>query len=655
MLDRAGDQLAALRTYDEFARRLAADLELEPSAETRALADGLRARRGAAASAGVSPATIAVLPFAVRGDARLGYLREGMVDLLGTALDNAGEIRTVDPRAMLQAADAAAADGAALARRFGAGRYLTGSIVEAGGRLQATASLYGTDGAPVASVQAVAAGEGELFELVDDLARQLLAAHGVAPGTRLTRLAALTTGSLEALKAYLQGERELRAGRYFDAMEGFQAALDADPSFALAYYRYAAAAAGCALPGLARDTADRGAAHHDRLSPPDRLVFAAQRSWLLGNVHEAESLYTTITANYPDDLEAWFHLGDLLFHSNALRGRSAVEAREPFERVLRLDPGHVGAMVHLARIAGIERRTDAMLDLAARVVRASPEGDQALAMRALQAYAARDEAALDAELQQARAITVAVAFADVALYSGNLPGAQRFARSFLQAARSAELRALCHVMLAHLAVAVGDLDAMDAELRAAEALDGTWGIEMRGYFATLPFLPRDQAGLRAVRDDLERWTPADSPPSQFLVFAMHHDLHQAIRAYLLGLLELRLGEPARAAERLEELAELEATGPLVRNLSVELDAALAWARGKPAEALARLERARPELWFQLTVASPFFTLASQRLLRARLLEELGRPAEAAGWYRSMAERSPYELIYAKAGGRPGRR
>ena len=111
---------------------------------------------------------------------------------------------------------------------------------------------------------------------------------------------------------------------------------------------------------------------------------------------------------------------------------------------------------------------------------------------------------------------------------------------------------------------------------------------------------------------------------------MHNELHPAIRFYLLGLLELRLGEISAAADRLEALAELEAGGPLVRNLTVELDAALARARGRPAEALAKLERARPELWFQLTVASPFFTLARQRYLRATLLEEVGRREEAAG-------------------------
>jgi hypothetical protein len=60
-----------------------------------------------------------------------------------------------------------------------------------------------------------------------------------------------------------------------------------------------------------------------------------------------------------------------------------------------------------------------------------------------------------------------------------------------------------------------------------------------------------------------------------------------------------------------------------------------------------LERSRPELWFQLTVASPFFSLASQRYLRAELLRETGRLEEAAGWYSAMAQRSPFELIYAE--------
>jgi DNA-binding SARP family transcriptional activator len=662
LLDQIGDRSAALRVYDDFSRRLVQEFDLEPSDETRQLVDTIRQRptssprqREVGPAAQSRPiAKVAVLPFSVRGDARLAYLSEGMVDLLATKLDGAGELRTVDHRAVLRFLNqdqGAPLSAASVARHFEADGYLEGNIVEAGGRLQAGASLYSIDGQVLASAGATAGSEAEIFELVDELARQLLASRGGKSGTRLTRLAGLTTTSLDALKSYLLGERELRAGRYFDAMDAFQAAIDADSSFALAYYRLAASAAGCALPELARELADRGFEYRQRLSPRDQLVFSAQRAWLHGAVEEAESLYNTIIGTYPDDLEAWFHLGDLLFHSNPLRGRSSVEAREPLERVLRLEPDHIGAMVHLVRVSAIEGRKGETLDLIDRILRASPDGDQALAMRALRAYTTGDAGAIEgisAELHRARAVTVAIAFSDVALYSGDLAGAENLARSFLQVARSPELRALCHTLVAHVALAAGRDDGfVQAQLGLAESLDPTWGLEMRGLFAMLPFRSVPPAELQNVRRALAEWDSTGSPASMFLIFAMHNDLHPSLRLYLLGMLDLRLGDVRSAADRAEALKSLPGqAGGLGAILLLELQAAIYRADGRPEEALRIMDRFHPQLWFQLTVASPFFSLASQRYLRAELLREVGRLEEAAGWYRSIAQRSPYELIYA---------
>jgi tetratricopeptide (TPR) repeat protein len=502
----------------------------------------------------------------------------------------------------------------------------------------------------LANASATAASEAEIFDLVDEIARQLLAARGATAGTRLTRLAGLTTTSLDALKSYLLGERELRAGRYFDAMEAFQAAIDADPSFALAYYRLAASAAGCALPDVARELADRGFEYRQRLSPRDQLVLSAQRAWLHGAVDEAESLYNTIIGTYPDDLEAWFHLGDLLFHSNPLRGRSSVEAREPLERVLRLEPDHVAAMVHLVRVSAIEGRKDETLELIPRILRASPDTDQALAMRALQAHLAGNRSAIEqvsAELHQARAVTVAIAFSDVALYSGDLAGAEDLARSFIQVARSPELRALCHTLVAHVALARGHDEMARTELELAVSLDQAWGLEMRALFSVLPFRQVADAELEDVRRCLEEWDPTAVVPSMFVVFAMHNDLHPALRLYLLGLIDLRLGDVSAAGTRVDLLRPLAGSADgLEASLLLELQAAIARAEGRSQEALRFLERSHPRLWYQLTVASPFYSLASQRYLRAELLRELRRDQEAGGWYRSMAERSPYELVYA---------
>jgi hypothetical protein len=170
---------------------------------------------------------------------------------------------------------------------------------------------------------------------------------------------------------------------------------------------------------------------------------------------------------------------------------------------------------------------------------------------------------------------------------------------------------------------------------------------MRALFATLPFVETAAEELVRVRAKLEAWDASAVPPSMFIVFAMHNDLHPAIRAWLLGRLDLRLGDLAAARRRCDGLpAPTGENEALLRSLAAELRAEIARAEGQPAEGLAILEAAPPRLWFQLTVASPFFTLASRRWLHAELLREAGRLDEAAGWYDSIAERSPYELIYA---------
>src|SRR5207253_8254266 len=44
LLDRLGDRAGAVATYEAFAKRLAADLEVEPAAETKALLTAVQAR-----------------------------------------------------------------------------------------------------------------------------------------------------------------------------------------------------------------------------------------------------------------------------------------------------------------------------------------------------------------------------------------------------------------------------------------------------------------------------------------------------------------------------------------------------------------------------------------------------------------------------------
>ena len=674
LLDRIGDRSAALRIYEDFARRFTLEYDLEPGVGTRALMEAIRTRgaqpetrlpsRAVVASEQApdpDPRTLAVLPFEIRGAPALAYLSEGMLHLLSTALEGAAELRIVDPRAILAAlaerggSELPVEQARELAAGLGAGLTLLGTVIEGGGNLRLTAELYGPSNGVRSSMQSDSAGEAGLFGLVDQLARVVLDALSSGPAMRVARLAGRMTGSLPAVKAYLEGERCLRRGRYFDALELLQRATAEDPAFALAHYHLAAAAAGCAMPSFAREVIGRAHAHRDRLTEHDRLLLDAQRAWLAGEVSNAESLYNAITATYPDDVEAWFHLGDMLFHCNPLRGRSAAEARGAFERAIRYEPDHVASLVHLMRIAAIERRHDDALELSRRARALSPEGDQALALQAFTAFATADESAIkDAidRLRHARAVTVALAFVDVALYSGNPEGAERIGRALIEVARSTELRALCHVGLAHLALSDGRRGPARDELMAAQALDYPQGLEARALTAALPFLPVDPEELEEVRERLRAWDAAATPASAIPALAVHNGLHPALKEYLAGLLAIRAGDHSAARDGLSRLRVLadpsnaEAHAALARGLA----AALVRVDEGPVKALEVLGRPAIELWFEVTVASPYLSLAQERWLRAELLQEAGRAAEALGWYGSIAERSPYELVYAAPAG-----
>lgn len=310
-------------------------------------------RRAAPTVPPVSASRLAVLPFAVRGSGGFSYLAEGMVDLLSRDLDGAGDLRTVDAGTILTAAAQNHRDGVLdvergriVARRVGAGLYVLGSVHAVGERVRIQAALYDVaDASAGAKTQATVEGDSaRLFELVDRLSAQLMVKRGRGAVTRLSETAAITTRSLVALKAYLDGERRLRAAslqpvRIDSAITMFQQAITEDSTFALAQYRMAVAAGWANRPAMATAAAGRALTLSDRLTERDRRLLTAYVDFRRGAANSAERQYRAILHDYPDDLEALFQLADVLHHYNPLRGRPRGEARELFTQVLDLDPG----------------------------------------------------------------------------------------------------------------------------------------------------------------------------------------------------------------------------------------------------------------------------------------------------------------------------
>ena len=300
-------------------------------------------------SVALSDSRLAVFPFAVRAADTNAYLGEGIVDLLSRNLDGFVGLRTVDPGTILTAVGKSGSGpldpdrARSVARRVGAGLYVTGSVHAAGGQLRIQAQLYdGTKGTPGEAIAqaSVDGGSGDVFRLMDQLASRLIVATRRGAAHRLIETAALTTTSLSALKEYLNAEAALRAGNKDSAIAGFRRAVDQDSTFALAYYRLAVAAGWHdRQQDLATWATARALAVSDRMVERDRRLLKAYASFRRGAVDSAENSYRGLLRDYPDDLEAQFQLADLLYQYNPLRGRARSEARELFDAVLAYDPG----------------------------------------------------------------------------------------------------------------------------------------------------------------------------------------------------------------------------------------------------------------------------------------------------------------------------
>ncbi|MEW5929737.1 MAG: BTAD domain-containing putative transcriptional regulator [Gemmatimonadota bacterium] len=744
LLDRVGDPAAALRAYDDFAARTAAELDLAPSARTRLLVDSIRARldaeppapapspspppaeapavavappaaapadpaepveslaesvgqtdptpgrrrlprwaRRAAVAAGlalaaagafalfrvvsptrVAPAyargetRVAVLPFAVRGGPEWAYLGDGMVDLLSAKLDGAGTLRAVDPRALLASADDGAAgdpdEGRRIARRFDAGMYVLGSVVAGGGRVQLRASLYEAGGEPAA--QATVEGSAdELFTLVDRLAARLLAERERGPGARLDALAARTTTSLPALKAYLRGQAALRSGEYDEAVAAFGRAVAEDSAFALAWYRLSVAEDFQV--GRVGTAARQARRHAGRLGSYDRLLLDAWLAYWEQRYADAERLYRAAVSARPDDVEAWSQLGEALFHGGPQRGSPAEEARPAFERAVALEPDNGNALVHLARLAAMRRERTAVDRLTRRILALGPEGDRALEALALRALllsdgdaAARVVAALRREGDYRVWVTVWRAMAA----SGNPVGIRPMAAVLTEPVRSPLARAQGHLLLAHAEASRGRWRAARTELAAAEPLDSVVARQGRILFATLPWLPAPPAELRALEAGVAGWTagaPWVSPsphPTAEIAAGAPPPPSPALRLYYLGLLRARAGDAAGARAHAAALDRLPATpwlGMPPEALAAGVRAHVAWTAGDGAAGLAALEGAWQGYAPGNEVNPHLYGGAHPRFLRAELLRLARRDREAAEWYASVPEDLDQEIVY----------
>jgi DNA-binding SARP family transcriptional activator/tetratricopeptide (TPR) repeat protein len=600
---------------------------------------------------------VAVFPFAVRGGADLAFLRDGMVDLLSAKLDGAVGLHAIDPRSVIAATAERsgdrprnAAEYARIARALGAGWFIGGEVVEVAGRLQLSGVLYdlSAGSAPVAAAS-VSGQTATLFALVDDLAGRILAGLTTGRDTTLTRLAAVTTHSLPALKAFLQGEQALRAGLDAQAASAFLDAATLDTLFALAQYRLALTGTWVSVPEVEDPTAWAAAAarHARRLTPLVRDLLWAYRAYREVKADSAERMYRGIVEGHPDNVEAWLMLGETLFHLNMWRGRPPYEARPAFERVLVLDPTNVHAAIHLARLAAAEGRAGDLDSIARRYFLAHHEAERTIEMRALREFLHGDAASRAAVSAAALRSDFAVAmgvFQAAAFYAQDLAVARELAAPIVSSATSQYPLLVVRRMATDVALEGGRWGDEPAARLLGRAVDRDWLLETHALIAADPFFPVTRSRVAALRDSV---AARRSYPMLFTVGSSAGDAAPEMRTYLLGLLSVRLGDRSAASRYASELmargAAVDGTPDL--DLAHGLRAEIARGAGNLRGALAELEAFAfvPPVRGKRNFAH---WGNHERFLRAELLHALGRDREALQWYESFL--GAYDLPWIAA-------
>jgi TolB-like protein len=332
---------------------------------------------------------VMILPFRVAGaDPDLSYLREGMVDLLAAKLTGDAGPRSVDPRSVISAwrraggstqDDLPEEKALQVARHLGAGRLIEGSVVGAPPRLVLTASFVRVSGERAPLSVSMEGPLDSLSVLVDRLTAGLLA--GEAGETE--NLVNLTTTSLPALRAYLEGRSAYRNGRYIEAVQRFRRALEFDSTFALAGLGLRSAAVWTPAEGEAKP---RGLAlawaARDRLSKRDRLFLVAAagpRYPAPSPSVEGLAAWERVVEMSPDQPESQYELADLLFHEGRVLDAedSWDRAARGFARALALDSTFSSPLAHLVDLAVVGHDTASVRALGALYLSRNPQADDA--------------------------------------------------------------------------------------------------------------------------------------------------------------------------------------------------------------------------------------------------------------------------------------
>ena len=305
---------------------------------------------------------VAVAPFEVL-DPRLALWKEGMVDVLSRNIDGAGPIRAISPTVAIKQWEGRPDRGSALAfaKRVGAEVVLYGQLQPAGNDLvdaQVWIANARRDASPV-QVQ-VRDSLSRMDRVNDSLSVRILSVLGRDYAVGPARLASLGSGSLPAIKAFLQGSQYFRRTQWDSATAAFQEAVALDSTFAIAYGMLGQSlgwSAGGNSNGSLAAYVRGGSLIRPGLSSRDSLYLTAMMHYAAARpsfdrareLRAAFDAASTAAARYPNDAHVLYTYADIRYHGDP--SMSYEEGVRLFDRAIQADSDFAPAWVHAVELS----------------------------------------------------------------------------------------------------------------------------------------------------------------------------------------------------------------------------------------------------------------------------------------------------------------
>ena len=206
-------------------------------------------------------------------------------------------------------------------------------------------------------------GTEELFSMVDELSLKVKTALNLSPaeiaGDYSQRLDQITTGSLEALRYYVEGERLITLRNFEAAVQSFLKAIEEDPNYALAHRALAESYDYLGDHEQHKNYLRKALALVDRVSERDRHVIQGYASSLLDDSPlPAIQSYKKLVELYPQDETGYVYLGSV--YRNLEEWDQAIEQ---YENILKINSRSMFYYDNLAFIRTSQGRYENAMDI----------------------------------------------------------------------------------------------------------------------------------------------------------------------------------------------------------------------------------------------------------------------------------------------------